>query len=66
MTLSVFQDSGKVEGHLQGMQRDSGKEGAKVDYKAKQNEAAWALEMGYIKEEYTESQNYWSWIRVIY
>lgn len=40
MSLSVFQDSGKVEGHLQGMQRDSGKEGAKVDYKAKQNEAA--------------------------
>lgn len=40
MALSVFHDSDKLEGHLQGMQRDSGKEGTKVDYKAKQNEAA--------------------------
>lgn len=40
MALSVFHDSGKLEGHLQRMQRDTWKEGAKVDYKAKQNEAA--------------------------
>lgn len=49
-----------MEGHLQGMQRDSGKAGTKEDYKAKQNEAACALEIGYMKEYYTESQNYWS------
>lgn len=65
MALIVFQDSGKVEGHLQRMQRDSGKEGTKEDCKAKQNEGAYALEMCYVKEYYTESQNYWSWIRVI-